>query len=58
MINNKKEVLKEISKIKNLKDINHNLFDIFWSLIKKFRRTYDQRKGQTVEKNMCEEIIF
>ena len=29
MIINKKEVLKEISKIKNLKDINHDLFDIF-----------------------------
>ena len=33
MINNKKEVLKEISKIKNLKDINHDLFDIFETII-------------------------
>ena len=33
MINNKKEVLKEISKIKNLKDINHDLFDIFEAII-------------------------
>ena len=33
MINNKKELLKEISKIKNLKDINHDLFDIFEAII-------------------------
>ena len=33
MINNEKELLKEISKFKNLKDINHDLFDIFEAII-------------------------
>ena len=33
MSNNKKEVLKQISKIVNLRDINHNIFDIFEKII-------------------------
>lgn len=33
MSNNKKEVLKQISKIKNSQDINHNVFDIFDKII-------------------------